>query len=283
MIRPNCQRRSGGFTLVELLVVIAILALLISLLLPAIQGARDAARRTHCKNNIKQLALASINHEAAHQHVPSGGWGWTWSGDPDRGVGKSQPGGWGYNILPFMERGVVHDIGAREAPPLPEFICPSRREVPTSIGLTDYAMNSGSLVPNMLAGPEHHLAAVDYGWPRGYNGISFPRSEVRLAMITDGTSNTYLVGEKFMDPDNYVRGDPCDNRSIFSGHDCDVNRWSHSSFPPLQDQQGGIFDFASGFGSVHANAFHMAFCDGSVRAINYSIEPATHSRLGNRH
>ena len=94
-----------GFTLVELLVVIAIIAMLVTLLLPAVQAAREAARRTQCINNIRQLALGCLNHESAHSFMPSGGWGWSWVGDPDRGAGKEQPGGWGYAVLPFIEEG----------------------------------------------------------------------------------------------------------------------------------------------------------------------------------
>ena len=132
--------RRKGFTIVELLVVIAIIGLLISLLLPAVQAAREAGRRLECINHLKQISLAIMNHENSTKRLPTDGWGWKWVGDPDRGSGQNQPGGWAYNILPFMEQGVLHNMGTglkgsakytlaadMIALPLPEFICPTRR------------------------------------------------------------------------------------------------------------------------------------------------------------
>lgn len=131
---------SQGFTLVELLVVIAIIGILVALLLPAVQAARESARRIQCTNNLKQLTLAMVNHESAHGTFPSSGWAGQFTGDPDRGNGKQQPGGWLFNILPYMEQQALHDMGsgltgtarftqlqARDATPLPAITCPSRR------------------------------------------------------------------------------------------------------------------------------------------------------------
>ena len=156
----------GAFTLVELLVVITIIGILIALLLPAVQSAREAARQSQCRNNLKQLALACLNHESSLGYLPSNGWGTFWEGDPDRGFGKTQPGGWLYNILPFLEQRAIHDLGAgqdfntkmttftlRESTPLSVVDCPTRRKV---------GLEPGLLVSRQLADAQHGpCVAVD--------------------------------------------------------------------------------------------------------------------------
>src|SRR5262245_38768587 len=115
-MRARSSRRGAAFTLVELLVVIAIIGVLVALLLPAVQAAREAARRSQCANNLKQMALACLSHHDAKGYFPSSGWAWGVTGDPDRGSGKEQPGSWCYNILPYMEQQALHRLGSDGQP-----------------------------------------------------------------------------------------------------------------------------------------------------------------------
>ena len=111
---PTRPRAGTGFTLIELLAVIAIVGILIALLLPAVQAAREAARRVQCRNHLKQLALGMEHHVVAFGCYPSNGWGFCWIGDPDRGTGIQQPGGWIYNILPYLEQQPLHALGSAQ-------------------------------------------------------------------------------------------------------------------------------------------------------------------------
>ncbi|TWT74523.1 hypothetical protein Pla123a_33460 [Posidoniimonas polymericola] len=142
MKRPAYQSKavSRGFTLVELLVVIAIIGVLIALLLPAVQAAREAARRAQCTSQLKNLTLAMINLESATGRMPSSGWRGNWTGDPDRGLDHTQPGGWIFAILPYIEEQALFERGQgltgsargaqlaeRDRTPIAVLNCPSRR------------------------------------------------------------------------------------------------------------------------------------------------------------
>ena len=114
------------------------------------------------------------------------------------------------------------------------------------------------------------------------SGVIYVGSLIRTADITDGTTNTYLLGEKYLGPDNYVNGnDAGDNEDAMMGYNQDIARWHISGDPPCQDRPGYVNGVS--FGSPHANGFQMAFCDGSVQLINYSIDSTTDDHLANRH
>lgn len=311
------KRRTGGFTLVELLVVIAIIAILVLLLLPAVQAAREAARRTQCINNLKQLGLSMINHESAYQYLPSSGWGWRWQGDPDRGYGPDQPGGWAYQILEFMEYKDVHDLGkgltgkARDlellqavAAPIPSFNCPSRREpqayplvrngnlannltacsVPTCVvARSDYGANSGHINAGENDGPASMSAALNMKASQWYysnqkpgtttrqTGITWQRSQVKIGDITDGTSKTLCIAEKYLTTTNYTNGqDAADDQNITLGHDRDVNRYGTAGLRPYRDQPGIARDW--NWGSAHDTVWNGVKCDGSVDSYTFSID-----------
>ena len=309
-----------AFTLVELLVVITIIGILIALLLPAVQAAREAARRVQCSNNLKQLSLAALNHEEVQGFFPTGGWGVFWVGDPDRGFDGKQPGGWVYNVLPYLEQEAVRLIGAGQpdaqkqeslatmvSTPLSMFNCPTRRpsqayphvpsagigtkyhrnyNIPLEVARSDYAGNGGITWWDDYGRcyadpPDLQTADTTYAWLPEFDrkGIFNVRSQLIMSQIADGTSNTFLIGEKYLTPDNYTTGlDGGDNQSMYLGFDVDTVRFTAN--PPMQDTPGyvGYEDF----GSAHAIGFHMAFCDGSVQFINYSINPLVHFYLGNR-
>lgn len=181
-------RRQPGFTVVELLVVIAIIGVLVALLLPAVQAAREAARIIHCKNNLRQIGLAMLHYETAHQSLPAGGWSSSWTGDPNVRTGDRQPGGWIYQSLPFLEQQSIADIGEgltggdlatalteQGTKTNPMFNCPSRRpaQLYPTVELatwnyfplefsakTDYAANGGSNAGTGGMGPTRRIPFV---------------------------------------------------------------------------------------------------------------------------
>jgi hypothetical protein len=138
---------------------------------------------------------------------------------------------------------------------------------------------------------EVKLAPGQYWYPDSTpaTGICYLRSRVALADITDGTTSTYLVGEKYLGPDWYFNGlDGADNDTMFIGYDNDNHRTTHyesrlgPTHNPLQDTPGIADTYAARFGSAHSAGCYMGICDGSVQMIGYSIDYETHRRLGNR-
>jgi prepilin-type N-terminal cleavage/methylation domain-containing protein/prepilin-type processing-associated H-X9-DG protein len=310
-----------GFSLIELLVVIAIISLLMAMLLPAIQKVREAANRMQCGSNLHNIGIAFHHHHTDFNHFPSGGWGWYWVGDPDRGKDERQPGGWCYNILQYIEQDSLWKIGAGQsasqkailnrdmiARVVNVYFCPSRRGprayrngmsltygnvngVAPTLGRTDYAACCGNTNWNEAApgdggggGPANFNAFATFNWGdlRVYNGVVFRISKVTFADILQGggTSNTYCVGEKYLNPQEYFTGnDPGDNETIMAGFDNDTIRCAFHQ--PERDLAGR--QLTKQFGSAHPAGFNMLYCDGSVRLVEYNVTLSIHRAAGSRY
>lgn len=316
--------RQQAFTLVELLVVIAIIGVLVALLLPAVQAAREAARRTQCTNHLKQMALGFHNHLSAHRVFPSAG-GPYWNrhmtfigGVP--AIAPKQHGGWGYQILPYVEAEVVWAGGGartdREksivaiAAPHDFFFCPSRRapevlvevgwleipkddNVPYGHAKCDYAASShdedrnlAHPVPGLRIPAERDpdfFAWIDESnnpWSVGIGAVT--RMIPRSeAQIPDGLTKTLLLGEKQMNTFYLKTMQANDNEGYTVGWNHDTMRFT--SRTPAPDFHRA--DFNSGedrFGSAHSAGFNIALADGSVRLLNYSVDRVVFWNLGDR-
>lgn len=328
------SRGLHGFTLVELLVVIAIIGVLVALLLPAVQAARESARRMQCVNNLKQIGIGFLNHESTHKFLPCAGRSGYYVGDPLLGAGRDQPGGWIYQILPYVEQQAVYNITndgdklnittkqrqqsiVLQSTPIPSFNCPSRRppsltpwtlanswnprngDRSLQVSRSDYAANAGDGEQGMRSWVEEEKeyiqktewvflnyadpASTQYPPFEGQTGVNYNGAEIRFKDIADGTSNTYAVGEKYLNATEYESGvDPGDNQSMYQGFDWDVNRWTCRSFPPQQDRPNYELPYGA-FGSAHSGGFNMVNCDGSVSSISFDIDYDVHRRAGHRH
>jgi prepilin-type N-terminal cleavage/methylation domain-containing protein/prepilin-type processing-associated H-X9-DG protein len=309
-----------GFTLVELLVVITIIGILIALLLPAIQAARESARNMQCQNNLKQLGLAAQTHVQQQGYFPSNGWGYEWMADPDMGFGMKQPGGWTYSLLPFLELDNICNIGKGlsgsskstellklQAAIAPMFLCPSRRPVmlypntqsfynsgvAAKVAKTDYAVNGGTLIA-LGKGPtvDCLTAYPSCDWTACYdasstattaatvNGVSAPHSQTKPIDITDGLSFTFFAGEKYLMPDSYMTGKDLADNNTLYIGN-DSDNARWCASKPMQDTPGSN-DNARIFGSPHAFGVNFAMCDGSVQTISYSINLQTYQNLSKR-
>ncbi len=346
-----------GFTLVELLVVIAIIGVLVALLLPAIQAAREAARRTDCKNRLKQMGLAIQNHASSLRVFPTGGVG-TYPHIEDFVTG-GRPNGpdkqglnWCYQILPYLEQGAIQGLTTQvqlQAQSIPLYVCPSRRSASEAktvaanlsdqqVFLIDYAAaqpctddcapgstgcatpvryNPRDAVPltrdgymkNQLSfwgGKLGEVAGVAAKDDQVYDGVivrtpwdfqtktfkNTPRP-ITYAQITDGTSHTFVLGEKYVRVDLYAGGSKSDDKGWIDGWDPDAIR--STCFQPYSDADGNQFPPQNGpgdffgmdrdvyyFGSAHPSGFNGIFADGSIRGLSFDIDVVVFNALGTR-
>jgi prepilin-type processing-associated H-X9-DG protein len=320
--------------MVELLVTIAIISAVIGILLPAVQSARESARRAQCRNQLRQIALALLTYHNSHNKFPYGGWGFNWVGVPERGAGPRQPGGWVYSVLPYLEERDLYDLGMgqigtaafesysqRLRMPLCLFVCPSRRLCSpwpiadqysyarrprpfgdvTVVARGDYAINGGTSHIINLGGPADLQQGDDVKyWQNApnagkFSGISHLRIAVAASSIADGTSKTYLIGEKHLNPVSYETGmSPGDNESLYAGYNTDLHRFAgviesiKVGAPPyaqLLNDHATLDNNIAGsvrFGSAHSAGVNMAYCDGSVRFVEYDVGSDVHFRAGHR-
>jgi hypothetical protein len=280
----------------------------------SVQAAREAANRVTCANNLKNIGAAWYHYHSVNGHLPSGGWGWGYVGDPDRPAGKAQGGGWVYQILPYIEQENLYNMGKglqgddkrkaiqkRVGTPVKLLNCPTRRKggpwphawgaqyhevLPirvTEDARGDYAANTGSQNRDEVYwGPSSYSAGDDpsYGWPASIeNGVMFLRSEVRFSDVTRGMSDVCMVGERYLDPNRYLSGTSgADNENMYTGYDNDNCRCTYS--PPLQDRKG--YNDTMRFGSAHRATFNMLYVDGGVRRVSYNINPTLWRASGAR-
>jgi prepilin-type N-terminal cleavage/methylation domain-containing protein len=263
------QHSRRAVSLVEVVVVLAIVGVLSAVSLDAIHAARESARQLHCQNNLRQIGLATVQFEGARGHYPTGGWGWKWVPDHTIRSRFGQPGGWIYQLLPYLEEQTIYDlalpVGEQKfaeskihellATPCVVFHCPTRgnRKVvpfnvlripkfanlaspPSIVALTDYAANAGTKVI-LFEGPNTatDLKIDDVRWPvlsQG-NGMMLYHHRIRAAEVTAGLSNVIWAGEKKVSYDDYeVDRIGGNDQSMYSGDSYDTRRYAMDGISP---------------------------------------------------
>lgn len=294
-MRPSGFRRSRrGFTLIELLVVIAIIAILIALLLPAVQQAREAARRTQCKNHLKQIGLALHNYHDTHSVFPSG-WIAVDAGVPSAHEGTSGV-GWGAMILPQMEQNNVYQLFNSSLPltdpanaaflrsQVSEYKCPSDPQpnffklnmegTTTPIAELPIANYLGVFGPENLDDCENspgNLPVMSDGTCKG-SGMFYHNSSVKMRDLTDGTSNTMMTGERKTKSDlDWFTSWP---GMIAEGEEAFQRVCGSADHVP--NHPATHFD---DFSSHHIGGAQFSLGDGSVRFISENIDGGVYRSL----
>lgn len=298
----NRRIRNRGFTLIELLVVIAIIAILIALLLPAVQQAREAARRTQCKNNLKQLGLAMHNYHDVHLTFPIGA-------RDDATPGNSWGMSWLVGILPFLEQGPLYDTldpgvhnsgfngnaNKTRGVIISAYLCPS-----SPLGATDGGWNRQlrSQYVGISGASDGTTTSAAYpvsnGWRttfRSSEGILIGNGKVvRMRDITDGTSNTMCVGEG---SDFFKNKERVHSHYgwMIGNHTVHATRATHNLttilYPPnTKDGDNNLSSHINashnGIFSAHPGGVQVLLCDGSARFVSENMDLETLRRISNR-
>ena len=308
---PRYQRHFA-FTLVELLVVIAIIGVLVALLLPAVQTAREASRRTRCVNNLKQLVLGTHNHHDTKGHFPHGGYNLIgrWDVTPPPYTGYNDRRCWAHDLWPFVEHDPLYSEFVEYMKPtgrsalgfpllqtvIPTYYCSSDPVSPKTITFwggigTPHQGFSGNYVA--CAGSEWFYASAPEE-SLELNGLYFSISKIRLSDITDGSSHTAALSELILSPDttgHVIHGryhNPSPGGVFFSTRQPpnakvpDQLTWCHGKpvkKAPCIWKDTEVFVLAR---SWHPNGANVALADGSVRFIADNIDPAIFQATGSR-